>query len=318
MKKLSLLLVILLLTSCSLFNKNKDDDISKAKQEMLWNENLLDTTGSENTDTLEESLTWSESEIEEVIENINEPTTSATPLTSWEALIEIEDLSNKDFYSGEFYINGIVLWVVDKIEVSFSNETSSYPEDLFKLRQFKVWDKKFKYMASSNFKTLDFWLNKYIFTAYSGENTYKVKVEINIPEKEVKNPANPQEARLTNEIANITDIKDLKVTESENVSEITCESDVLTNYLVENYWYTYWNSCRDIIKGKSIWFYVLRLEWEKYFYEKHYIDYDKKLHWILFLEEWTWVTKDSLKEKNYELKDVSYDSTLKADLFFKK
>jgi hypothetical protein len=35
MKKISLLFIMILLTSCSLFNKDKEEDISKAKQEML-------------------------------------------------------------------------------------------------------------------------------------------------------------------------------------------------------------------------------------------------------------------------------------------
>lgn len=317
MKKLSLLLVLLLLTSCSLFNKDKEDDITKAKEELLWEEiTTWDETEILHTEEENMNWTWSEDEIKEDIVS-SEPTTKVTPLTSGDPLIEIEDLSKKDFYAGEFYINWKVLWNVDKIVVSFSNETSTYPEDLYPLRQFKPGDTRFKYLASSNFKTLDFWLNKYIFTAYSWESTYKIKIEINIPEKEIKNSSNPEETRLSNEIANITDIKNLKVVDNDNVAEITCESDVLTDYLVENYGFTYWNSCRDIVKWKSIGFYVLRLEGDDYFYEKHYVDYEKKVYWTLLLESGTWVTKDSIKVKNYELKEVSFDDALKADKFFK-
>jgi hypothetical protein len=34
------------------------------------------------------------------------------------------------------------------------------------------------------------------------------------------------------------------------VSDINCGK--LTDYLVEKYGYSYWNTCRDIIKDKSI------------------------------------------------------------------
>jgi len=317
MKKLSLILVMILLTSCSFFNKEKEDDISKAKEELLWEENALKWNETESLNTedvvLEETSTWTE--IENIIEKNNTPTVITTALTTWDPLIEIEDLSNKDFYAWEFYINWKTLWNVDKIEVSFSNETSSYPEDLYNLKQYKSWASTFKYMASSNFKTLDFWLNKYIFTAYSWDSTYKVKVEINIPEKEIKNPSNPEKTTINNESLNISDMEELKIVDDSLVSEVNCEN--LTDYLVWKYWYSYWNTCRDIVKDKSIWFYVLRLKWENYFYEKHYIDYEKKTYWVLLLETWTWITKDMLKEKNDELKQITFDKTLKADKVFK-
>lgn len=315
MKKILIILLVIFLTSCSLFNKEKEEDISKAKQELLWDETWTTQTDSLDTSTWE-SITQTWETVEE--KNNLEPTATITPLDDTTPLIEIEDLSNKDFYAWEFYINWNTLWNVDKIEVSFSNKTSTYPEDLYRLREFNPWDKAFKYMASSNFKTLDFWLNEYIFTAYSWNSTYKIKVDINIPEKEVRNTSNPEEARLNSENLVISDVNNLKVENDDSASEITCESEVLTNYLVENYGYSYWNSCRDIIKDKSIWFYVLRLSWDKYFYEKHYIDYEKKLHGVLLLETWTWVTKDMIKEKNDELKQMSFDETLKADLLFKK
>lgn len=312
MKKILIILFTILLTSCSLFNKDKEDDISKAKEELLWT-GITATEDTEST-TLEES---SEVDEEVKIEITDEPTVAINSLNSWTPMIEIEDLSNKDFYAWEFYINWKTLWNVDKIEVIFSNKTSSYPEDLYTLWQFKSWDSTFKYMASSNFKTLDFWLNEYIFTAYSWEFTYKVKVEINLPEKEIKNVVIPEKVTQTTTNSSTSNSEDLTIVNNENVSEITCEWEVLTNYLVENYGYTYWNSCRDIIKGKSIGFYVLRLKWENYFYEKHYVDYEKKVYWVLLLETWYWVTKEMLKEKNDELKQMSFDKTTDADKEFK-
>ncbi len=311
MKKIIILLIPILLSSCFFSDNNK---VEEAKQEMLWDqvsntwEEVSGTSVEENTDTQEEKK--------------DEPTVTITSLTSWTQLIEIEDLSNKDFYAWEFYINWKVLWEVDKIEVSFSNETSSYPEDLYNLKQFKKWDTTFKYMASSNFKTLDFWLNKYIFTAYSWDSTYKIKVEINIPEKE-KTDSTSTEKEDSNTSANIekntlwdnSEINNLTIKEDFVTDDINCTN--LTDFLVENYWYSYWNSCRDITKDKSIWFYVLRLKGENYFYEKHYINYETKQYWILLLETWTWVTKDTIKDKNDELKQISWDEVLKADKKFK-
>jgi hypothetical protein len=290
--------------------------VQEAKQEMLWSQ--VSNTWEEASDTPVEENIGTE---EITQEKKDEPTSIITSLTSWTPLIEIEDLSNKDFYSGEFYINWKTLWQVDKIEVSFSNDTSSYPPDLYPLKQFKSWDATFKYMASSNFKTLDFWLNKYIFTAYSGNSTYKIKVEINIPEKEKtsSNSTDKINAKLSSnwELSTMWDnleINNLSI-KKDFTTEVNCEN--LTDFLVENYWYSYWNSCRDITKDKSIWFYVLRLKWDNYFYEKHYINYETKQYWILLLETWTWVTKDTIKDKNDELKQVSWDQVLNADKKFK-
>lgn len=314
MKKIIFIILTILLTSCSLFWKSNDDKVSDAKEELLWNE----VTANNDDITSEDVSTWETDETSEELETIeNQPGAKITALTSGNPLIELEDLSDKDFYSWEFYINWKVLWNVDKIEVNFSNDTSNYPTDLYKLKQYKPWDTRFKYLASSNFKTLDFWLNTYIFTAYSGDSTYKLKVEVNLPEKEIKNSQNPTEVKIDWEVLWLTDVENLKISNNDNVSEITCDSQVLTDYLVENYGFSYWNSCRDIVKWKSIWFYVLRLEGDKYYYEKHYIDYEKKNYWVLLLETWTWVTKDSIKLKNYELKEVSFDETLKADKLFK-
>ncbi len=316
MKKIIILLIPILLSSC-FFSDNNSDKVEEAKQEMLWGETtntweeISNTSVEENTNTEEVNQ-----------EKKDEPTVVTTPLTSGTSLIEIEDLNNKDFYSGEFYINWKVLWEVDKIEVSFSNDTSSYPPDLYNLKQFKKWDTTFKYMASSNFKTLDFWLNKYIFTAYSGDSTYKIKVEINIPEKEKTSSASTKKEDSStsaniekNTLWDNSEINNLIIKENFATLEVNCTN--LTDFLVENYGYSYWNSCRDITKDKSIWFYVLRLKWENYFYEKHYVNYETKQYWILLLETWTWITKDTMKDKNDELKQVSWDQVLQADKKFK-
>jgi hypothetical protein len=193
---------------------------------------------------------------------------------------------------------------------------------LYNLKQFKSGDATFKYMASSNFKTLDYWLNNYIFTAYSWDSTYKIKVEINIPEKEKTSSTSTDKINVNLssnwELSTLWDdleINNLSIKEDFTTENIKCEN--LTDFLVENYWYSYWNSCRDITKDKSIWFYVLRLKWDNYYYEKHYVNYETKQYWILLLETWTWVTKETIKDKNDELKQVSWDEVLKADKKFK-
>jgi len=96
MKKIVFILLVILLTSCSFFGKNSDNKVEEAKQELLWEDTLTNNEDivSENTET------WELSENEkENIEETNLPTVKTTHLTSWEPIIEIEDLSNKDFYS---------------------------------------------------------------------------------------------------------------------------------------------------------------------------------------------------------------------------
>jgi len=311
MKKLYLLVLVLFLSSC-FFNSNQDE-IDQAKDELLWNEVVTDTWSNsvEDTSTQEDTIT----------ENTNEPKTTISSISWWDPTIEISDLSWTDFYSWEFYINWKTLSNVDKIEVSFSNDTSSYPNDLYELKQFKSWEKDFKYLASSKFKTLDFWLNNYIFTAYSWDSTYKLKVEIYIPEKEwntSKTTSSETSSTTTEETSTVKEVSsnvNNLVIEKNFTTDLKC--DWLTDFLIENYTYSYWNTCREITKDKSIGFYLLRLEWDKYLYEKHYINYETKEHWILLLETWTWVDFANMSTKSTEFKAKTRDETTKVDQLFK-
>lgn len=319
MKRIIFMLLALFLTSC-FFSSDNNEEIEKAKQEIIWTwafDSSKQLNNNSNSWITDEALVESN-------EEIKDPSVEITQISKWDPIIEIDDLTKKDFYSWEIEITWKTLWKVDKIDVYFINKSSIYPEDLYTLKQFKSWDSTFKYMASSWFKTLDFWLNEYTFTVYSSWNVFKLKININIPEKDklvVEEHTELIEKLVTNlndwtEVDNeiFTDISNLKVKELK-VENIKCDN--ITDYLTETYDYPYWNTCRDIIKDKSIWFYVLRLEWDKYKYEKHYVNYEKSLYWTLLLEEWYWVSVDMLIDKNKELKVKEWNNTLKVDELLK-
>jgi hypothetical protein len=82
----------------------------------------------------------------------------------------------------------------------------------------------------------------------------------------------------------------------------------------------YRNTCKEIVKDKWISFYVIRLDWDDYIYEKHYIDYIHWFYWILEIEKWQNVTKNNIAEKNTELKgnNDTFDKTDITDKIFKE
>ncbi len=327
MKKIIFLLIPIILTSC--FFSNDNDEVEKAKKEILSGEqNSIIENENININDFNQS-----DEITETIENEQTQSVNIKNISNDEWVIFIDDLNNKDFYTGEVWITWTVKWNVDKIEVSFSNSTSTYPSDLYELKQFKSGDTTFKYLASTHFETLDFGLNEYIFTAYSSWNTYKVKVEVNLPEKlntsttsykkidnlddfDMPSSSTFWDPSLNdNRIITYANIENFFITKN-NVENIKCDN--LTEYLSQNFKFPYWNTCRDIIKDKSIGFYVLRLDWDNFKYEKHYVNYDLGLYWILLLEEWDWVTWSMLADKNKELKEKTFDQVLITDKLFKE
>lgn len=110
-----------------------------------------------------------------------------------------------------------------------------------------------------------------------------------------------------------SDIKWLEINK-EKLWNVNCGKDEETEkYFVtellsekQKSWY-YWNTCRDIIKGKWISFFVTRLEGEKYIYEKHYLDTNHGLYWTYELERWEGATSENLSDKNKELKATNDD-----------
>nr|MDD3720141.1 hypothetical protein [Candidatus Gracilibacteria bacterium] len=327
MKKIIFLIIPFVLTSCFFSSNNNNDEVEKAKQEILGNE-VSNNRVNNSVSTGTEEQTAENSPVEEI-----KPSYNISQVSEGDPLIEIDDLSGKDFYSGEVVITGKTKGYVDKINVSFSNKTSTYPSDLYDLKQFKSGDSTFRYVASSNFQTLDFGLNEYIFTAYSSGVITKINVEINLPEKIVKNDTTYKNIEnlgdlslpSSNEYGDPSLLSDSTIIYSninnfylrkDNVENIKC--DTLTDYLTEVYNYSYWNTCRDIVKDKSIGYYVLRLEGDNYKYEKHYINYEKGLYGVLLLEEGTGVTSQMLQDKNNELKQQTFDQVLLVDKLFKE
>jgi len=83
-----------------------------------------------------------------------------------------------------------------------------------------------------------------------------------------------------------------------------------------NTWF-YWNTCRDITKDLGIYFNVLRLEGEKYIYERHYLDFKHNLYGVYELETGTGVTQDTIAEKNNELKEREFSSLEVVDMLMR-
>lgn len=291
-----------------------------------------------------------------------DPRISITQI-SGKPLLKLDPLKYSDFKNWYAKITGTTLWQVDKIKVDFSNENSIYPNNSFVLKKFKSWWKTFLYNANSKYKVLDFWLNKYLFTAYSwdSKSVLELKVLVSVNDDEYldwktkkQNSFEKQEETKKTELIwdendlvftklpewgdfwnvvklweksfTYSDIKWLEI-KKEILSKINCTKNEDTDeYFVTEFLsdrqksYYYWNTCRDLIKDKGISFYVIRLDWDKYFYEKHYIDLVHWFYWIYELESWEWVNKDNISEKNKELKakNREFKNTEIVDNLFKK
>ena len=318
MKKLIILILSLFLISC--FWSPKEEDIESAKKDLLWD------SYQKQEDTIKDDVdasSWSQddSSNDELKNTKNDDDLSKDSYYDIEYLtdnkfIDLYDLSWKDLDSFEVEINWETLTNVDKIEVSFSNEASDYPDDLwYELKTFKSWDKTFKYRASSNFRVYDFWKNEYIFKAYFWNEVSELKLTIfrkydldenlwldisyekklfwkqddklylSFPKgSNFWDPVFISETELT-----YSGINDLKIVK-ENNSMLKCEQ--LTDFLLERYSWYYWNTCRDIIKDNWISFYVLSLVGDTYVYEKHYVDLVHELYWKVVLEKWDFIVED--------------------------
>ena len=87
--------------------------------------------------------------------------------------------------------------------------------------------------------------------------------------------------------------------------ELSC--DDLTEFLTERLqaWY-FWNTCRFISWDRWLKFNVLRLTWDEYVYERHYIDRVSWMYWILILDTGEGIDNDMLPEKNIEFRDTEF------------
>ncbi len=333
MKKIIItLFLILALTSC--FGDSKE--VIDAKKDLGIIEKTVEDVQEENNN----------------IGDLSEDPRISIKQISGEKVLELDKLKYSDFKNGYAKITWKTLWNVDKIKVDFSNENSQYPNDSFVLKKFKSGGDEFSYNANSRFKVLDFWINKYIFTATTWDKKsvleLKVLVSVNDDEyldwktdKSNKVLEKKEEETETKELIwdendvvftelpqgwdfwnfiklweksfTYSDIKWLEI-KKEILAKINCGKNEDTDkyFVTEFLWeklnsYYYWNTCRDLIKDKGLWFYVIRLDWEKYFYEKHYIDLVHWFYWVYELETWTGVTKDNISDKNKELKEKNRD-----------
>lgn len=317
---LILIILILSLTSCFWWN----DDVTKAKQELLNQDNSLEEKFEENIAKYEEA---EKTEKEKIV--INYLTESK--------FIELDSIDENDLTSLELEITWKTLVNVDKINVTFSNSTSKFPVDNYALKTFKSWDETFLYRAFKKYETLDYGENKYIIEAYSWAEVSKIELIINIDEKSLESS---NEEILTEQVNlnslpvwwdfwnpvdiwlgkfTYSDIKWLQVEKLIN-ADLALDSDSVNEFLADRIdWWFFWNSLRPVSWEEWVSFYLIRLEWDKYFYEKHYYT-NSWFYWVLVLETWSWIDLNWLSEKNTQLKEKNIDFTITtiSDKLFKK
>lgn len=315
MKKLIFVLILwFFLTWCA-----SKAEIDSAKQELLDNTPAQIISDDENTSPSrtedEAELTGEDSLVQIIALDANSP-------------LDFNNISEESLNTGEVIISWVAGPDVDKIEVFFSNSNSTFSDDRYILQTYVKWEWDFKYIASSKNKVLDFGTNEYIFRAYSGIAENETKIILTVPADIISKEVNGNETQLiwwedNSLLINLpistqygeplmlwensftyTQIKGLEV-EKQVLSEISC--DEITEFLTEklNTWY-YWNTCRNIVKDKWIKFNVIRLAGDAYIYERHYMDFEKWLYGTYELETGTWVDKDTIADKNDELKEKKF------------
>lgn len=359
---MSVVFLTVFLSAC--FNSSVSD-ISKAKDDILWetanettNENIDLNTNSDLDNSAgipkveDEGVSYEENQdkFEQAEkQEVKKEKYSVDYLTD-EKFLTVDSLDDEDVLDSEIEITWTTLIPnVDKIIVSFSNETSTFPDDVYQLKWFSSWDSTFLYRAFSKYETLDDWVNKYIIEAHSWNVVSKLELTINVFEDDIEindedsyNYTNIQDN--SSEIIEELNIKTLPQSEVfwspvslwswkysyDGIRGLELHSvwtdildqttDSVTAYLTETIdgWF-FWNTLSTISNWKGVSFYVVRLDWDKYFYEKHYYT-NNWVYWILTLESGTWVSLDQLEEKNSSLKDINDEFVITAisDVLFKK
>lgn len=325
MKKYVFFLFFFLL-SCS----NNQDAIERAKQEMLsgsWQTGeILDSYYENNTPSIRVEDAWSGDVIK--IDPIDEK------------MIGRDD-DNR-------FIEVTITWHtlskdIKKIVVNFKNDTSDFPSDQYELKTFKSWDETFHYRASSLYRVLDYWVNEYTFVAYLSGSVFEKKVIVNVPKLHSMTGSTDSSSWTTQWIVSIQDVfsslphsviywdpvllssqsfsySQLKWLEvrKETVPSISCsDTQALTDFLVQKYGYTYWNTCREIAPNKGLRVNVVRATWGNTFvYETHILDSYNQLYGTYFLVSWSG-TKDTLSWKNDELKSQTFNGIDAVSSLFK-
>ncbi len=348
MKKLlqivSLLVLSLLLTSCFTDKENVNDakrqmwiietdnsinnSVQDAKQEML-------ETGGGQPNKVDKKVVEKKPEVKKVeIKSLTE-----------KQLLEFDSFEWENLLDWKVEITWKTLGQVDKIIVNFANETSKFPIDRYTLKQFTSGDKTFLYRAFTKYETLDFWKNVYIFEAYAWEEITKLQLILNVVKEEEKKEEITTETKTEevqkvyqdialdelpstqifwspssdgNWVVSYSNIDWLEI-KREVISELKCDS--VTSVLADrlNSWF-FWNTCRPILWEEWVTFFVIRLDWDEYVYEKHYYLSYKWMYGVLELERWTWVDNQNISDKNKELKEKndSYPIMGIADNLFKQ
>lgn len=334
MKKTINIILLLLLTFVLSSCFTSQDDVNKAKQN-LW---IIDWTVNDSWNNLEDEINKAKEKLSEVIEHtvddvkeeiVNQIERSEEvqkiEIRSISAgqFLELDDLSSKDLLSWEVEITWKTLNNVDKIVVTFKNETSDFPDDEFELKKFSSWDETFLYRAFSRYETLDYGKNIYVFKAFAWDIVTELELTINVTKEEEKEisektekiyediimwelPSNEKfgtPTELWNGKISYSDLNWLEIKRDVR-PKLSCET--VTSTLADSIsGYFYWNTCRPVLNDEWISFFVVRLDWDNYIYEKHYYLSYTWLYWIQELETWTWVTKVNIWEKNTELKKIN-------------
>lgn len=327
-------LLLFTLVSCG----SSQSDIDAAKNKLLNPDQVVsmntETTGSgavENMNSIE-PLTAEDVGLPSQTESVKQDVFQVIPQTA-EQFLEFDDVDVSLIPTWEVEISWSTTTNVEKIQVLFSNRGSDFPNDDYTLQTFSPGDSKFVYRASSRSKVLDFWENTYTFRAYSGEDITETRIRIRIGEDfSVLSDAQDEDnsssstdvpsslsisqlpvstnygepSPLWNGAVTYSQIKWFELTEG-NFSDPSCAW--LTEFLQARIttWF-YWNTCRDLIAGKGIFYNVIRLDGDEYIYERHYVDTVHNYYATYELERWSWVTSENIAEKNTELKDKVFEN----------
>ena len=343
MKKYLSLVVLMFLFSCSW---KKTVPIEEAKKELLsWEKiNIEIDNDLDINDEKEKEDNYKNDDIILEQDNFeNEESFYEVNYLYWEWEIEVMDLQNILNIKDEL----IVSWKVyntsiDKITVFYKNESSNFPEDFHTLQKFKQWNSTFEYNAFRRFKVLDYWKNIYNIKAYSWDNiiseaelvfflfkkeniSEKQESNINIVEKNIwlsddniyislpENDIYWTPIMMWTSWFTYSLLNNFESKKNIDLFDIDCNN--LTDYVINNFSWAYWNTCRPIWDF-IISFYILHLKWDEYFYEKHYLDKKYWLYWIQLLEKWSWINKDNIESENSILRNKTYEIVEKTDKLY--
>ncbi|MDD2907848.1 MAG: hypothetical protein PHH98_04355 [Candidatus Gracilibacteria bacterium] len=321
--------LIFLLTSC--FSSN-NDDINKAKEELLNGNNPIEEDYNVEDEARYDELEKNQKENIEESVIINDLTT--------DSFIKIDNIDKDKLSALSLEITGTTTTNVDKIIVNFSNSGSTFKEDNYTLKTFKSGDKTFLYRAFLKYETMDYGRNVYLIEAYSGDKVSKTELILNVlkPENDTslqseKEPIESEKVDTSNlpvgqYYGNPVELGDSKITYSDikglqieklTSTGLTLDSDSVNNFLsnkVEGWFF--WNSLRPIYDNEGVSFFVIRLDGTKYIYEKHYFTPDG-YYGVLQLETGEGIDISNLSDKNseFKLKNDTYATVTIADMLFK-